>query len=70
MVLGLSFLPSENCSFPFTYAGQLYYSCAYDPAVSSCFKFCFLQNRTLALCVPPAGIYADYADCISLTVEI
>ena len=54
-VAGLPFVAAENCSFPYTYNGQLYYSCAYNLSVSSCYSFCFLQNRTLALCIPPAG---------------
>jgi len=51
-------IPAENCSFPFTYEGQLYYNCiqnvtnvttACDPSA------CLISNRTWVVCFSPAG---------------
>src|SRR5207248_3134695 len=54
----LPYVNPENCSFPFTYNGSLYYSCVRNvTGVTQCDqRACLLANRTWAICYEPAGL--------------
>ena len=70
--------PAENCSFPFTYNGQLCHECISNVTnvtdVCDGQKACLLAGRQWAICSPHAGvffyIYLFYADSFSLSHHI
>ena len=52
-------VPAGNCSFPFTYNGQLLYECTGNVTnvTDTCNlqRACLLEYRNWAVCTPPAG---------------
>jgi len=57
---------TDTCSFPFTYNGQLYYTCVFAASTTPCTAWCPLSTtRVLAVCNEPG-----YGNMFSLNVQV
>lgn len=44
----------QNCGFPFTSGGSIYYTCAVNHSTTPCEAFCLIRNSQYAVCTAQA----------------